>query len=138
MDGPKKPPKPRQSNLQSLPHVLQAVFGNGKSPLSHQFIRWRLWRFWPQVVGETVARHSRPVGYDRGALVIWVENSVQLQEMLYLRRQITEAVNRYLGQKYVHRISLTLDDKSVPRLEETAEGLRDFLSTEPPSADGEP
>ncbi len=128
----------KKSVLVPVSNVLQAVLGNGKSPLSHQFIRWRLWRFWPEVVGETVASYSRPVGYDRGALVIWVQNSVQMQEMLFLRQQIRDSVNRYLGQNYVHRISLTLDDRSVPRLEETAGGLRDFLSTEPPNADEEP
>src|SRR3979411_304399 len=58
-----------KTELLSASKVLQTLLANGKSPLSDQFLRWKIWRFWPQIVGETLGAVCEPVGFERGRLL---------------------------------------------------------------------
>lgn len=126
------------SNLSPVATVLQSLLQSGKSPLSEQFIRWRLWRNWEEVVGREIAKHSMPVGYVNGTLSIWVQSSARLQEMTFLVRPLRQKINDFVGKAWVNSIRFTLDRKTVPQLQESAEGVREFLSKEFPSEDEEP
>jgi hypothetical protein len=94
--------------------VLQSLFENGKSPLSDQFLRWKIWAQWESIVGPTVGKNSEPVGYYRGTLYLWVPHSTWMQQLVFMRHQIKVAVNRKLGKIYVKDVRLTLDRKAVP------------------------
>ena len=50
--------------------VLQALFENGNSPLSAPFLRWKMWKKWPEYVGATIAEVTEPVGLEKGTLYI--------------------------------------------------------------------
>lgn len=124
--------------MKSADEVLQLLLQNGKSPLSDQFLRWRVWRDWKNIVGAQIGEKSQPVGYHRRVLYVWVENSVWLQQLTYFNVQMREKVNTYVGKKWIISVRLTLDRKSVPSSAEKIEGLSDFLSKKPPSVDEEP
>lgn len=109
-------------------NVLQSLLSNGKSPMSEQFTRWRLWRHWDEVVGDTIAKHSCPVDFSKGRLYVWVSSSARMQEMRFLIGNIKDKINAYLGRDYVKFIQLTLDRKSVPSKEESQKAIKDFLS----------
>ncbi len=94
--------------------VLQSLFESGKSPLSDQFLRWKIWARWEEFVGPTVGKNSEPVGYYRGTLYLWVPHSTWMQQMVFLRHQIKTTVNKKLGRDYVKDVRLTLDRKDVP------------------------
>src|SRR5690606_34385998 len=113
-------------------------FQNGNSRLSEQFIRWRLWNSWTDVVGREIGARTLPVGLKGGILFIWVKNSVWMQELQFLAEPIREKINTFVGRKFAKEIRFTLDRKTVPRPEETESGLREFLSEELPNGDGEP
>lgn len=107
--------------------VLQKLFSNGKS-LSSQFKRWKLWRRWREVVGDTIADHSLPVGYNaKGTLFIWVENSVWLNQFHYMKPHIMENVNKEMGDNWAKRIHFTTDRKSIPSENESSESMRNFI-----------
>ncbi|MCH2533305.1 MAG: DUF721 domain-containing protein [Bdellovibrionales bacterium] len=134
MNRPKK-----KKNVTPASEVLQLLLQNGKSPLAVQFKRWRLWRYWGEVVGEEISTHTDPVAYDKGTLYVWVDHPVRMQEMIFMTKELKKKINSYMGEAtWVTRIRFTLDRKSVPKLEETEKGWRDFLSKQPPSEDGEP
>lgn len=104
--------KPRQ--LLPISNVLQSLLGNGKSPLSDGFLRWKIWRFWPQIVGETFGKHCEPVGYDRGKLVIWVKSSARMQEIRFFEKTLKQKVNEHVGREWVKYVRFTLDRHGVP------------------------
>ena len=93
--------------------VLQTLLENGKSPLSAGFIRWRLEREWPQVVGESISGSSLPVGYDCGVLWVWVSHPGWIQHLRFFEGEIIKKVNAYLGYAYAQKVSFTLDRKAA-------------------------
>ncbi len=127
-----------KSKLLPASDVLQSLFQEGKSPLASEFSRWQLWRKWPEVVGPTIAAQTDPVGFHDGVLLIWVKNSVWMNQMTFMVKPLKEKVNAFLGSNKVQMIRFTTDRKSVPRLEEAEAGLLDFLSNKSPNENGEP
>lgn len=120
--------KPK-SKLTLGSQVLQALFENGKSPLSVQFIRWKLWRKWPEIMGPTIAENCEPVGYKQGVLFLWVKNSTWMQQMVFMRDPMTKKINDHLKMRYVTEIRLTLDRRSVPADAQGQEDLKDSMAT---------
>jgi hypothetical protein len=120
---------PRRKSTPTLgSEALQALFENGKSPLSQQFLRWKLWRKWPDYVGSTMGQYSEPVGYVRGNLYVWVKNSAWMQQMVFMKDPMKDTINKKLGFKFVRNIHLTLDRKSVPRDAEEARELKESIA----------
>ena len=127
-----KKPKPRFS---AGSEVLQSLFENGKSPLSDQFLRWKLWASWKDVVGPTISQNAEPVGYSRGTLYLWVKNSSWMQQMTFMKDPIQETINQKLGKKFVHAIRFTLDRRSVPEHDNGA--LKDLIQRIVPESQDE-
>ena len=118
----------KKTNLSASSDVLQALFENGKSELSVQFIRWKLWKKWTEYVGPTMAQISEPVGYRRGVLFVWVKNSSWMQQLVFMREPMKDAINKKLQQSYVREIHLTMDRKSVPADALASEELKESIS----------
>ena len=114
MDRKKGKDSQRKSQLKDSSDVLQSLLANGKSPLAQGFTRWKLWSHWADVVGESMAKHSMPVDYYRGCLVVWVEGSARMQEMTYLVRPIKSKINEFLGRQWIRSIRFTTDKHHVP------------------------
>ena len=114
--------------MKSADEVLQMLLQNSKSPLSHQFLRWRIWKDWKTLVGAQIASKCQPVGYHRRTLYIWVESSAWMQQLNFFSSQIKAKVNQHVGKEWVNSIRYTLDRKSVPNSDEGAQNLRENLS----------
>ena len=119
--------KRETSRLYSANEVLHSLFQNSKDELAVQFKRWKLWQYWPQIVGKTMSSRSTPVSFYKGTLYIWVDSSVRLQEMTFMIKPIREKINNYLGSNYVRSIRLTLDRKSVPHSQKDMNDLQEAL-----------
>ncbi len=112
----------RQKSKTSLSigsEVLQSLFENGKSPLSDQFMRWKLWAQWEEFVGPTIAQNVEPVGYQKGVLYLWVRSSSWMQQMVFMRDAIQQKINKKLGRRFVSGIRYTLDRRDVPNQDDT-------------------
>lgn len=120
--------KPKKSKISSGSEVLQALFENGKSALSVQFIRWKLWKKWSDYVGPTMAEVSEPVGYQRGVLYVWVKSSTWMQQLVFMREPMKDTINKKLQQEYVKEIRLTMDRKSVPVDAMASQELKESIS----------
>jgi hypothetical protein len=118
----------RKSQPQMGSEALQSLFENGKSPLSQQFLRWKMWQRWPEFVGATMGEHSQPVGYVRGTLYVWVKNSSWMQQMVFLKEPMKDSINKKLGFEFVKNVHLTLDQKAVPRDAQEAAELKESIS----------
>ncbi len=119
--------KKKKTELTTASKVLQSLLGSGKSPLSDNFLRWKVWRFWPQIVGPTLAGHCEPVGYERGRLLIWVKSSARMQEIRFFEGDLKTKVNEYVGKTWVRGVKFTLDRHSVPKGSEVSEEFKKFL-----------
>lgn len=116
-----------KSKLTSASDVLQSLFQEGKSPLSEEFSRWQLWRKWPEIVGPTVAAQTDPVGFREGVLYVCVKNSVWIQQLTFVSKQLREKINGFLGNDKVKTIRFTTDRKSVPKLEDADVKFLNYL-----------
>lgn len=111
--------KKRDGKLIDSSTVLQRLFENGKSPLSAQFLRWKLWGRWKDFVGPAIAQQTDPVGYLDGTLYVWVSNATWMQHLTFIRSEMKTNINAKLGRSFVHEIRFTLDRRQVPRVDET-------------------
>jgi predicted nucleic acid-binding Zn ribbon protein len=94
--------------------VLQKLFEGGGSPLSEQFLRWKLWARWSDFVGPTVAQNTEPVGFSRGTLYLWVRSSSWMQQLTFMKDHIQTTINQKMGREFVKAIRFTLDRREVP------------------------
>ncbi|HWU44534.1 MAG TPA: DUF721 domain-containing protein [Bdellovibrio sp.] len=108
-------PNSKKKKLSLGSEVLQSLFENGKSPLSEQFLRWKLWAKWEEVVGPTIAKNAEPVGFQRGVLYVWVRNSTWMQQMIFMKDPIRETINQKFQNNFVRYIKFTLDRREVPQ-----------------------
>lgn len=112
-DWTSRPKKKKRtpSHLTNMSSVLQSLFADGKSPLSDQFIKFKLIKGWQQIGGDMVASSCLPVTYRYGRLVIWVKSSTRLQELRYMEATLLENINNFLGSEMVKEIRFTLEDR---------------------------
>lgn len=106
--------KGRSSQLLQATDVLQSLLEHNRGPLSDQFLRWKVWKNWEDIVGPTISKNSMPVGYHKGELYVWVKNSVWMQEFLFIAGPLKEKVNKFVGRKWIKFVKFTLNRQEVP------------------------
>ncbi len=94
----------RKSNLTSVADVLQGVFQGEKSPLSKQFILWKVKMSWEEIVGPEIAKVSDPVAYKQSTLFLKVQHPGVIQNLTFMNRQIIEKVNQKVNRKWIRMI----------------------------------
>jgi predicted nucleic acid-binding Zn ribbon protein len=99
--------------------VLHKLLEDKQGPVSDQYLRWKLWLGWKEIVGPTVAENAEPVSYKHGVLWLWVRNSVWMQQMTFMIEPIKNSVNQKFKAGFVQEIRLTLDRKRLPTGENT-------------------
>ncbi|NJL91410.1 MAG: DUF721 domain-containing protein [Coleofasciculaceae cyanobacterium SM2_1_6] len=91
-----------------LHHILD-VIENQPGWLTQQQFRLIL-RLWAEVVGETVADHTRPTGLDRQVLWVATSSPVWAQELGYKRHMILRKLSHLLTQKFGTPAQVALTD----------------------------
>lgn len=94
--------------------VLQRLLEDKAGPVSDQYLRWKLWLAWTDVVGPTVAENAEPISYKNGILWLCVKNSVWMQQMMFMLEPIKASVNQKFRAGFVKEVRLTLDRKMLP------------------------
>lgn len=115
--------------------VLQRLFESGNSPLSEQFVRWKLWARWNEFVGATISQNTEPVGFYRGTLYLWVRSSSWMQQLSFMKDPIQKTINQKLGKDFVKNIRFTLDRREVPGQRENQEEFKTFIAKIAPEDD---
>jgi predicted nucleic acid-binding Zn ribbon protein len=60
--------------------------------LHEKMMMYKLWERWAEIAGAAIIEHARPERWQRGTLVIMVENSAWMQELSFLKDQMIERV----------------------------------------------
>lgn len=74
-----------------LPEVLD------KLKLSEKLAEQKALLLWNRVVGKEVKKHTRPYTIENGVLVVLVDNSAWMNELIYLKRTIIEKLNQVIN-----------------------------------------
>jgi len=92
-----------------------------------------IWRFWPEVVGETIASRAQPLRIINGVLTVAVSSGPWMQELSFLKSVMKQKLNSRLGSEIVQEIVLKSgkvvapavlsDDEPLPRKPLTARQL---------------
>lgn len=135
---PYKPKFRKKSHLTAANDVLLSLLQVGKLPISDQYLRWQIWYKWPEVIGAELSEQCEPVDFFKGKLTIWVEHSVFIQQLNFIKDSMVDKINAYVGKPWVTSIAFTLNRKKVPTRAEAPEDLKKFLSNELPSEGEEP
>lgn len=65
-----------------------------------------IWRFWPEVVGPTVAARAMPLRIIKGTLTVAVSSGPWMQELRFLTSMMRDKLNERLGGEVVREIVL--------------------------------
>jgi predicted nucleic acid-binding Zn ribbon protein len=107
-----------KSKFKTSAEVLKSLFEEkAGGPVSEQFLRWKLWLNWADIVGPTTAEHTEPVSYHNGVLYLWVKNSTWMQQMTFISETIKNTINQKFKKNFVTEIRYTLDRKNTPTKE---------------------
>ncbi len=94
--------------------VLHKLLEGNSTAMSDQYLRWKLWLSWKEIVGDTIAENAEPVSYSHGILWLWVKNSVWMQQMTFMVEPIKNSINQKFKQGFVKELRFTLDRKKLP------------------------
>jgi len=65
---------------------------------------YRLWTFWNDEVGDTIARRARPARVRNGILFVQVATHAWMQELQFMKEEIRTRLNARLGAALVRDI----------------------------------
>ena len=108
----KKPRRKRNSDLTAASDVLQGLFENSKTPMSDSFQRFKLGRQWPQIVGEKIAKYTKPVSFYKGTLYVQAASSAWMQQLIFMADPMKKKINDFVGEEWVKQVRFKLDDRA--------------------------
>lgn len=86
----------------------------GIDHMADQFMRWKLWMNWKDIVGATTAECCEPISFHQGVLWLWVKNSTWMTQLNFMSEAIKNTINQKLAGGMVKEIRVTMDRKNVP------------------------
>ncbi len=109
-----------KTKFKSSAEVLKSLFDDKRKggAVSDQFLRWKLWMTWTELVGPSIAEYTEPVSYRDGVLWLWVKNSTWMQQMTFMSDTIKNVIDQKFRKGYVKEIRFTLDRRSLPGRED--------------------
>ncbi len=74
--------------------------------IENQVYQFQAINFWPQIVGDKIARVTKAEKVEHQILFVKVSNDSWRNELFYLKREIIEKLNAKIGQKIIKDIRL--------------------------------
>jgi hypothetical protein len=99
------PPRRKIELLSKTIEKLLAARG-----LAGRMKEYRVFSLWEQAVGAVIARHAQPSAIRAGKLTVIVDSSAWMQQLSLLRPELTDKLNRMLGETAVEQISLRVGE----------------------------
>jgi predicted nucleic acid-binding Zn ribbon protein len=93
-------------SMRKVGNIIDKVMSN--LGLSKRYNEQKAILIWDDIVGERIAGKAKPLYAREGTLVVEVENSTWMNELQFLKREITEKLNKKLGQWVINDIHFLL------------------------------
>lgn len=88
-----------------ITHVGKIVGGiRDEFDLDEKGRQYEAFRLWPDIVGERVAAHTKPLYIVDGNLHVHCQGSVWSQELTFRKSEIIEKINEALGKRAIKDI----------------------------------
>lgn len=81
----------KRPSLNPLPDILSRFLKT--HGMAIHMLEFRLQQHWPEIVGEHIARHTWPDSVRHRKLYLVAENSVWLQQLLFLKPELLAKIN---------------------------------------------
>lgn len=103
---------PRVAEMRRADAALAPVLSRlgGEEPL----LLARLWKAWPQVVGEHIAELARPLGHRKTKLLLGAEDAMVMQELVHYAPVVLAQANEFLGRNFFDKVEMHLLGGQVP------------------------
>lgn len=85
--------------------------------LEGRFRQTEIWRVWPVVVGERIARHAQPYAIRHGRLIVHVTDPVWLHHLSMMRHRLVPALNGKLHASVVRELILRVGELPAPLMD---------------------
>ena len=95
----KRTPGLEQVNL-ILPKSIHAMGTKVETLYRRHFVLWH----WPDVVGNVIAEHVKPMGIEHGRLWLYTMDSSWRNEIQMMQMEILQKVNQFAGERLVHEM----------------------------------
>ncbi|MDE0119975.1 MAG: DUF721 domain-containing protein [Bdellovibrionales bacterium] len=106
-----------------LSHILNDFF-NMHFTKSDQWFGIRLWHSWSKFTTKNIFKQTKPVSYQNERLVLWVDNTVELQELYFYIEELKQTINAYFQKPMVKEIHFTLNKDILKKREQSAKWLK--------------
>ncbi len=118
-----------RSKFKTGAEVLHKLLEDKAGPVSDQYMRWKLWLNWKDIVGPTVGDNTEPISYRNGTLWLCVKNSVWMHQMTFMVEPIMNSVNQKYKKGFVKEVRFTLDRRMTPEIsnEDFKKNLKKFF-----------
>ncbi len=111
----------REKKVRSVSEALDSILGTPEAALELAIAR--LWRHWPQILGEDIAAMIRPLGHRQTTMLLGATNSMVMQEFSYFAQNILDKANEFLGNAYFQKVQIelmagrpALDESLLPKI----------------------
>lgn len=96
----------------SMPHPMSRVLEQilRSYGLQERIHEYRVFREWPDAVGDQVARHARPARLQGKTLHVVVDSSPWMQELSLLKTDILDRLNARMGRKLLMNLRFRVGD----------------------------
>jgi len=96
----------KKSPMTPLKDVISNLLGDANLPFNPNDAR--IWEIWNEVVGPSIAEIAQPSWIKNKRLVVYVSDSIWLQELNFAGESITENINRRLNREAVKKIEFRI------------------------------
>lgn len=85
-----------------LPDILKSIRSGSDAQLVH------VWELWDEVVGQTIAKHTRPAAFKGKLLLVEVSSSTWMHQLQFLKSDIIAKINDAFGKPMVEEIKFKI------------------------------
>ena len=117
----------RKNRLFTASEALQSLFHIGPPALAQKGTLWKLMNKWSSLMGPHLGKQSLPILYEKGVLIIWVNHSCLMQEMIFASPQIKKKINQFLEKSWVKKVRFTANKKGVENFQKIDPQLQAIL-----------
>jgi hypothetical protein len=118
----KKPKEPAP-----LSDILNTFFTQHLNK-SDQWFGIKLWQHWPEMATSDILRQTKPVSFQKGRLVLWVANSVELQELSFHIEELKDKINTHFERHWITDIHFTLNKDILKKREQSVKLLQKIFN----------
>ncbi|WDN89730.1 hypothetical protein BuS5_02698 [Desulfosarcina sp. BuS5] len=69
---------------------------------------FEIWDMWANLVGEVIAKDSKPAAFRKKILIVHVSDSAWIQQLQFLKKDIIKSINDFFGKRLVEDINFRI------------------------------